>query len=352
MSEPVLLSVIIPTYNGGQHLDACLTALRQSQQVPHEIIVVDNGSQDDSRQIAQRHDVVVVDCPGPSGPGAARNYGATFAQGKILLFVDADVMVSPDVLVRVLETFQKDPELAAVFGSYDARPAAPNFISQYKNLLNHFVHQHAKREASTFWGACGAIRSMVFHKVGGFGTHFTKPAIEDIELGYRLREAGYRILLDKHIQGQHLKQWSLALLLYTDIYCRAIPWTKLVLESRRQVNDLNLHRSQRASAGLVGVAAMGSPLTIIEPLAFLPVFFCLMVVLLLNRQLFAFFYHERGLRFALSSFSIHLLYFFYSGTIFCSYWVRHNVIRQSVSVLQWIEKGKVFFLGPKESTDP
>jgi len=314
--------------------------------------VVDNGSTDDSRQIAQQHGVVVVDCPGPSGPGAARNYGAKFAQGKILLFVDADVLIAPDVLARVVATFEDHPELAAVFGSYDSRPAAQNFISQYKNLLNHFVHQHAQREASTFWGACGAIRSAVFHNIGGFGTQFTKPAIEDIEMGYRLREAGHRILLDKHMQGQHLKQWSFSSLICTDIFCRAIPWTKLVLESQTHVNDMNLHRSQRTSAGLVGMAAIGSPFALMEPLIFIAVLSCLFVVFLLNRNLFAFFHRKGGLQFVLFSFSIHLLYFFYSGTVFCLYWVRHKVVRQSTSFLQWLEKGKIAFLGTRESTDP
>ncbi|MFB3114586.1 MAG: glycosyltransferase family 2 protein [Nitrospirales bacterium] len=352
MGDPVLLSVIIPTYNGGRHLDSCLSAIRRCLYVPHEIIVVDNGSVDDSRQIAGQYGVVIVDCPGPSGPGAARNAGANFAQGNILLFVDTDVMIHPDVLLRVLAIFKTQPDLAAVFGSYDTHPAAQNFISQYKNLLNHFVHQHAQNEASTFWGACGAIRSDVFHKIGGFDTQCNKPAIEDIEMGYRLRRAGYRIVLDKHMQGQHLKRWSFSSLIHTDIFCRAIPWTKLVLESRTQVNDLNLHRSQRASAGLVGVATIGSPLTMIEPLVSLAVLSCLMGVFLLNRELFRFFFRERGMRFAMASFPIHLLYFLYSGTVFSSYWASHTLVRRSVSFLQWLEKGKVFFFGPRESTDP
>lgn len=351
MSEPLLISVIIPTYNGGQHLDSCLTAIRQCQYVPHEILVVDNGSIDDSRQIAHQHGVTIIDSVGPSGPGMARNEGAKVAQGNILLFVDADVMIHPDVLSRVFATFKKQPDLAAVFGSYDSRPVAQNFISQYKNLLNHFVHQHGKSEASTFWGACGAIRSDVFHKIGGFDIKFTKPTIEDIELGYRLRRAGHRIVLDKQMQGQHLKQWSFSSLIHTDIFCRAIPWTKLVLESRTQVNDLNLHRSQRASAGLVGVATIGSPLIMVEPLASLVVLSCLMGTLLLNRKLFGFFFRERGMWFAMSSFPIHLLYFLYSGLVFSSYWVSHTLVWQSGIFLQWLRKAKIFFFGPRESTE-
>ena len=193
MPDIVLISVIVPTYNGGQYLHSCLSALRHCVYVPYEIIVVDNGSVDHSREIARDHGVVIVDCPGPSGPGAARNQGARVAKGKILLFVDADVVIQSDALIRVLAAFQEHEDLAAVFGSYDNQPAAQNFISQYKNLLNHFVHQQSNTEAETFWGGCGAIRADVFHRIGGFDdTTYTHASIEDIEMGYRLRRAGYR----------------------------------------------------------------------------------------------------------------------------------------------------------------
>lgn len=352
MSDQVLISIIIPTYNGGMHLEACLSAFRKCLYVPHEIIVVDNGSVDDSRDIANQHGVTLVDCPGPSGPGAARNEGAKFACGNILLFVDTDVVVHSDVLLRVVNLFQSQRDVAAVFGSYDSRPTAQNFISQYKNLLNHFVHQEANCEASTFWGACGAIRSDVFHKIGGFGTQFNRPAIEDIEMGYRLRQAGYRIELDKHMQGTHLKQWSFPLLIHTDIFCRAVPWAKLVLNSRRQVNDLNLHTSQRASAGLVGLSTIGAPLSMMEPLVALAMVSSLMGVLFLNRKLFGFFLRERGMRFALMSFPLHLLYFLYSGAIFSSIWVGYTLHRKSVPFFEWVEKRRVLVFGPRESTDP
>jgi cellulose synthase/poly-beta-1,6-N-acetylglucosamine synthase-like glycosyltransferase len=80
----------------------------------------------------------------------------------VLFFVDADVMVSPDAIERVLGYFHREPEIDALFGSYDDQPAEPNFLSQYRNLLHHYVHQCGREEASTFWGACGAIRRDVF----------------------------------------------------------------------------------------------------------------------------------------------------------------------------------------------
>ena len=344
MHDIVLISVIVPTYNGGQYLDSCLSALRHCLYVPYEIMVIDNGSVDHSRKIAHDHGVGIVDCPEPSGPGAARNQGARYAKGEILLFVDADVVIQSDALLRVLAAFQEHEDLAAVFGSYDNQPAAQNFISQYKNLLNHFVHQHSNTEAETFWGGCGAIRADVFHRIGGFNeTTYPQASIEDIEMGYRLRRAGYRIVLDKDLQGQHLKEWRFFSLIRTDIFCRAIPWTKLILESRNVVNALNLQRSQRVSVGMVGMAAMVSLLTVVEPSMSLTALPFLFVALFLNRQLFHFFLRARGFRFAVAALPLQLLYFFYSGVIFATYWACNCCHTRSANLYLRLTKWRNFF---------
>src|SRR5690606_15349386 len=96
----------------------------------------------------------------------------------------------------------------AVFGSYDTRPAAPNFVSQWKNLSHHFVHQHGHPNAQTFWAGCGAIRKPVFQAVGGFDQSYRGATIEDIELGYRLRQSGFRVLLDPAVLCTHSKRWT------------------------------------------------------------------------------------------------------------------------------------------------
>ena len=58
----------------------------------------------------------------------------------------------------MLGILREEPGIAAVFGSYDDEPGAPNLVSQYRNLLHHFVHQTGRTEASTFWTGCGAVR--------------------------------------------------------------------------------------------------------------------------------------------------------------------------------------------------
>ena len=86
-------------------------------------------------------------------------------EARSWLFVDADVVMPPGGLGLIAEDFRRDPELAAVFGSYDDTPAWTTFISQYKNLMHHYVHQTSSESAATFWAGCGAVRKTVFRGV-------------------------------------------------------------------------------------------------------------------------------------------------------------------------------------------
>ena len=146
--------------------------------------MVEDGAPD-AAPPAYGPDVRVLRLAERRGPAAARNRGAAIARGDVLLFVDADVVV-PETAVATVQACLNDPALAAVIGSYDRTPAAPNFVSQFKNLAHRFVHQQASEEGTTFWGACGAIRRTTFLALGGFDERFDVPSIEDIELGMRL----------------------------------------------------------------------------------------------------------------------------------------------------------------------
>jgi glycosyltransferase involved in cell wall biosynthesis len=244
------ISVVIPAYNGGAQLAECLDAVARLTTPPSEIIVVDDGSTDGSIQKAAERGIRVLGTSGRQGPAAARNIGAQAATGDIIFFLDADVCVHEDATERVAAALA-DPAIDAVIGSYDDDPSSRDFLSQYKNLMHCFVHQNARSEASTFWSGCGAIRRDVFLAMSGFDASYKRPAIEDIELGYRLRHAGRRILLDRDLRVKHLKKWTFWGLLKTDVLDRGIPWTELILRDQRMPNDLNLQISQRVSIGLV-----------------------------------------------------------------------------------------------------
>jgi glycosyltransferase involved in cell wall biosynthesis len=318
------ISVIVPVYNGRAFLDRCLDAILSSDNGSFEVIVVDDCSTDDSAHISREKGAKVLSTPRQSGPAYARNLAARAASGEILMFIDADVVVKTDTLAKVAEHFISEPRLSALFGSYDDEPAERNFLSQYKNLQHHFVHQNSRSEASTFWSGLGAIRREVFLDHGGFDcAKFAVPSIEDIDLGFRIRRAGHRILLDRDIQATHLKRWDLTSHLRTEIFCRALPWSRLILENNGMINDMNLKSADRMSAMLVAICLLSILLIVLNPVFGVLAAICVVLIAVLNRDILAFFVRKRGLGFAVRAFPLQLLYFFYSGVTFTYCWLRH-----------------------------
>jgi hypothetical protein len=189
-------------------------------------------------------------------------------------------------------------------------------LSQYRNLLHHFVHQTGLVEASTFWSGCGAIRRDIFLSLGGFSPVYARPSIEDIELGYRLRAVGGRIQLAKHIQVTHLKRWTFWSVLKTDIRDRALPWTSLIARTRHLPNDLNLQTSGRLSAIAVYALPVASVVSLFQPIAWLSVLGLVLVLLGCNRTLYSFFLRHRGAWFLIRALPLHWLYYAYSALAF------------------------------------
>jgi GT2 family glycosyltransferase len=310
--------VIVPVFNGEQYLPRCLDAITATSAPRLEVIVVDDASTDDSGAIARATGARVLKLASRGGPGAARNHGAAAARGRILFFVDADVVIRPEAVMQVVADLDEHPEVAAVFGSYDDSPAEQNFVSQYKNLYHHFTHQQGREDATTFWSGCGAVRRAVFVACGGFDER--QFWMEDIELGYRLRRLGYRILLDKKLQGTHLKRWTLGSLLRADILYRAIPWSRLILDSGTLVNDLNLKTTERASAALVMLSVALLPWLPWRPVLVTAEVAMLGLVLALNHRLYRFLARRRGVWFAARAVPLHWLYYLYSTGAFGWCW--------------------------------
>ena len=330
-SGEISLSVIIPVYNGGEKFRRCLASLKENPRHAAEIIVVADGDTDGSYEVAKKFGARVFRLPSPRGPGRARNLGASRAQGDILFFIDADVVVPPQAIEMVASAFEREPQIDALFGSYDDEPSEPNVLSQYRNLLHHYIHQHGREDASTFWAGCGAIRRDIFMSIGGFDESYTRPSIEDIELGYRLKKAGSNIKLCKSLQVKHLKRWNFGSMLRADFFQRALPWTQLILSERNLVNDLNTSTSGRASVALTGVLIVLLLISLWQPLALGGVGIVAGILMVLNAPLYRFFMRKRGYLFAFQAVLWHWLYFLYSGIAFAvgmvRYWASQKKIR-------------------------
>ncbi|MBE9046177.1 glycosyltransferase family 2 protein [Pleurocapsales cyanobacterium LEGE 10410] len=326
MNESPFISVITPVYNGGYPFVCCLLAISQTQFSDWELIVVDDGSTDESAPVARKFGAKVLQTGGRKGPGAARNIGATAAKGEYLCFVDADCEVCGDAIAELAQLLGSKPEIDALFGSYDDAPKAINFVAQYKNLMHHYVHQQGKEDASTFWAGFGVVKRSLFLSLGGFDLkRYPRPSIEDIELGYRLKEAGANIYLAKNLQVKHHKAWKLFGLIKTDVFDRGIPWTKLLINNESNViNDLNLQTSSRIS--VVATYSLISCIfaSIFNLATLIPGSMLAVLLLYLNWDVYRFFYHKRGIIFAVKVIPMHLLYYFYAGLSFVlgtvAYW--------------------------------
>ena len=325
-SSPTV-SVIIPVHNGGENFRRCLLSVKALRTPPEEIIVVADGDSDGSWKQAEEFDMRVLRQPVQGGPARARNLGAHNAKGDVLFFIDADVTIPPDAIELVVNSFQNESDIDALIGSYDDEPFETNFLSQYKNLLHHYVHKTSNREASTFWGACGAIRRDVFVKIGGFDEGYRRPSIEDIDLGYRLKKTGYKIHLLKHIQVKHLKHWGILSLLKADFFYRALPWTDLILNEGRIIDDLNLKRSSRISVMAVFMLSLTLIGSMFAPWLLIFSAFLMVVLLGLNWDLYHFFKDKRSLGFAVKTIPWHWFYFFYSGLAFSVGFAKYQIKR-------------------------
>ena len=316
------ISVIVPAHNCGTMIERCLTPLLEMQRrgAICEIIVVDDGSTDNTGEVAAAAGARVILCKGPHGPAAARNAGANEAVGNLLWFVDADVVPKIDA-ARQIQRALANRAYAAVFGSYDDIPPARNFLSQYKNLVHHHYHQKIRGPVSTFWAGCGAVWRETFLTLGGFDLGYDRPSVEDIEFGYRLRAAGGLIRHAPELQGTHLKIWTFKNLMITELRDRAIPWAFLLLSRNCGKNELNIALPERIRALVACLCAVSLVTGLVGLTPVWLIAFFLATAFAANLELFALFRRRNGILFAIGGIFFHQFYYLYSTTAYCCCWL-------------------------------
>lgn len=259
-------SVVIPAYDAMDTLPACLDALEAARPRPAEIVVYDDGSSDGTGDYARSRGAKVIGGDRANrGPGYGRNVGVAAARNGIVVFVDADVVVAPDAPGLLAKKVAARGVVAA-FGAYCDEAPVSRLTGRYANLRHHHTHVQAAggdaaAEAETFWSGLGAVDREAYLRVGGFDeTLYDRPCIEDVELGVRLRERGGRILLVPDARGTHLKDWTLRQLWHTDVFARAVPWSKLVAEGRigDTLNTNDREKTKSVLAHAVWLSALGA----------------------------------------------------------------------------------------------
>jgi glycosyltransferase involved in cell wall biosynthesis len=253
-------------------------------------------------------DVHIFRQPG-RGPAAARNFLAMRAQGRYLFFLDADTVPCHDTIARARAIVAEHPGIEAFFGSYDDAPEHPGLISTYRNLLHHYTHQQsAGRTVTTFWCGCGVILRDLYLESGGLSEFYYRPSIEDIELGLRISQSGVKVWIFPSLQVKHRKLWTLRKWLHTDLFCRGIPWVRLMRSSNQWSSQLNFSWSQRVAAMAAVFFVLSLAGIPIAPVLAVAAMGSLILFVSLNYRFFALIAKKRGLLSAMAVIPCHVLY--------------------------------------------
>jgi GT2 family glycosyltransferase len=185
-------SIIIPTFNGATRIENCLKVLlAQTSGRNVEILIVDDGSTDNTVQVVSRYGIRLI-TQANAGPAAARNRGAIEACGAIILFTDDDCVPTPEWLDAMLEPF-KDPEVVGAKGVYRThqRSLAARFVQIEYEDRYHMMSSLSCIDFIDTYSA--AFRRQRFLETSGYDTSFPVACAEDIELSYRMSARGWKM---------------------------------------------------------------------------------------------------------------------------------------------------------------
>jgi glycosyltransferase involved in cell wall biosynthesis len=214
MPASMKISVVVPCRDSRRTLDFALESLKNLRLQPDEIILVDDGSAESLEEVARCRDIRFIRLDPGRGPAFARNKGAESAAGDILLFIDADVAVNPEITALIQEDFISDQRLSAIQGIYSLEIPDKKIASRFQNYYYHYAFTSLRTEIVAICASfCFAIRREVFLEMEGFDANITSPSVEDENFGYALFSSGRRILLDPRIEVTHLAQYTVPALL-------------------------------------------------------------------------------------------------------------------------------------------
>lgn len=250
------IAVAIPCYNGVKYVAHAIESVLTQSYPADQILVVDDGSADDSAAMIRQYPVTIVAHSENQGLAAARNTALKHVSAEIVAFMDADAVAAPDLLQVLLSGYQRpDPFLAGVGGQ--------GIEVNRDTLADRWRWAHARqgygarsRYVPFLPGLCMSFRVSILHQIGGFNTMFRTNA-EDVDIGLRLNAAGFRLLYLPQARVFHQRQDDVASLKrtmmawYRAAYCarkinNAHPWTLFAGTFRRllsaPVGDLLLRR--------------------------------------------------------------------------------------------------------------
>jgi len=200
-------SVIIPFHGDIMLLSKTLQSLEETQYLEKEIIVVNDGTTCNFNSIIERHKCKLINFDRNRGPSFARNAAAKEAKFGYLVFLDSDIIVPRNCFIEMNKFFDNNPSVVALNSLMSKQSPYKNFLSEYINMIYRYgLLKEGKEKVFTFF--C-AIEAKAFWEIGGFDETVSGPYADDVILGWKLKNRGYKFNLAERIEVQHYKKMTL-----------------------------------------------------------------------------------------------------------------------------------------------
>ncbi len=202
--ETIYISIIIPVYNSSRTLSRCLQSVFQQEcTLPYEVIVIDNNSTDNSREIATQYPVILQE-EKKRGASPARNKGIKTAQGEIIVFLDSDCYAEKNWLQNLVEPLQQTTDIGTCGGNL--LPAPPqNILEEYSSfrriLSQERVYKNERFSPPFFLTANLAVRHSILEDIQGFDEELV--ICEDADLCWRIQKKGWKLYYQKSAVVYH-----------------------------------------------------------------------------------------------------------------------------------------------------
>ncbi|WP_329013775.1 glycosyltransferase family 2 protein [Streptomyces sp. NBC_00690] len=299
------VSVIIPNYNYAKTLPTVLESVYAQTLAPLEVVVVDDCSTDNSRDIVRQFPCLLVEAPVNRGVSAARNLGVRSSRGEILFFLDSDIALAPDALANAVDLLLSDSATGCVHGIPDPEPLFDDGpVERYRTMHQHFWRRRSVGVVGTAVFELAAMPRAVFEEVGPFDENLRDS--EDVEYSDRLG-ASYQIRLTETVRARHDDEDRLVSMLSEQFRRSQLLVPVAAVESRRG-SGLRANRPTGVLAAALVPATL--PLGLAAPwLLAVPAIFLLLFALS-DPPLVRFVVRRRGagflLWFLLAHFLVHL----------------------------------------------
>lgn len=215
VSGKIAISVVIPMHDCSTTINDTLKSILSSVRKPDEIICVDDASQDNTLEVVRAFSkscevaIGIVALERTKGPAHARNRGAQKASSAYLLFLDSDVTLQPDTLTVLATRLQSSQGRGAAVALYHERNLAGGILSDFTTFYSAYNYSFRRSPSrSHFSSQCALVCREDFFAVGGFDESFRAATVEDIELGWRMRDASLPIVAESAARVFHNSRYD------------------------------------------------------------------------------------------------------------------------------------------------